>query len=59
MQGSTISPSLFSIYLETVLIRLAELMSTEDILAYADDIAIYVYDLKVPENLIKYQGMVL
>ena len=54
MQGSTISPSLFNIYLETLLIRLAELMPIEDILAYADDIAICVYELKVLENVIKY-----
>ena len=47
------SLSLFSIYLETLLIRLAELMPIEDILAYTD-IYICVYDLKVLENVIKY-----
>ena len=54
MQGSTINPSLFNIYLETLLIRLAELMPIEEILTYADDIAICLYYLKVLENVIKY-----
>ena len=54
MQGSTISPLLFNIYLETLLIRLADLMPIEDILAYADHIVICVHDLKVLENVIKY-----
>ena len=54
MQGSTISLSLFKIYLETLFIGLAELMPIEDILTYADDIAICIYDLKVLKNVIKY-----
>jgi len=48
MQGSTISPALFDIFVEPLLKLLNEEIDIEDIFAYADDIAVCVYS---PEEL--------
>ena len=43
MQGSTISPALFNIFLEPLLETLSMRISPEDLFVYADDIAILIY----------------
>ena len=43
MQGSTISPPLFNIFIEPLLKTLSESLNMEDIFAYADDVAVCVY----------------
>lgn len=45
-QGSIISPALFDIYLEPLLLELKALISIEDILAYADDVLVICDNLE-------------
>ena len=53
MQGSRLTLTIQHLH-KNLLIQLAELIPIEEILAYADYIAICVYDLKILENVIKY-----
>jgi len=46
MQGSTISPALFNIFIEPLLKQLNDEFDLEDIFAYADDIAVCVYSIR-------------
>ena len=41
MQGSTISPALFNIFLEPLLLELSEITGVDDIFAYADDVVVF------------------
>jgi hypothetical protein len=45
MQGSIISPALFNIFVEPLLIKLGIEFNIEDVFAYADDIAVCIYSI--------------
>ncbi len=56
MQGSVISPALFNIFLEPLLMELSDLFGSGQVFAYADDIAICVtsyYQLERAMNTVK------
>ena len=52
VQGSVISPSLFDIYTEPLLLEPNKIIELEDILAYADDILILCEDQLTLERCI-------
>ena len=52
MQGSVISPALFNIFIEPMLLELNREFNIEDIFAYADDIALCIYSVNQLRNAI-------